>query len=66
MTADFFAATHSPKVLIVQEFGAQQLPFALRNPSVPNRMLYPTRKCILGLNGPRIEVGAVQEIAVSI
>jgi len=34
--------------------------------SVTNRMLYPTRKCVLGLNGPRIEVGAVQEIAESI
>ncbi len=46
MTADFFAATHSPKVLITQEFGAQQLPFALRNPSVKNRMLCPTPQLI--------------------
>src|SRR5256885_15760522 len=36
------------------------------NASVKSRMLYPTRKCVLGLNGPRIEVGVVQEIAVSI
>jgi len=48
VTVDFFAAVHSPKVLIAQEFIAQSLCFALKKPSAPNRMLYLTPQLIDG------------------